>query len=319
MDNVESTSSTPLQLAAALARTQQGVIGTSQLEQLGVSSRTVRSWVKGAWRTAHPGVLINACVPETFLQRCWAAHLAAGEPSAISHEAAARLYRLTGFGGAGVVVNAPHGDHHRIAGTRVHQIADMFLIDDHVVRRGGLPTSSLPRTLVDLGAVAHVARLRAAMDDALDNRRVTVEEIGRVVAEISRRGKRGLRPVARCLARHEPGPAVPRSHLERALVALLKSHGEPLPNFQARLPGRGALDGLVDCLYEDAKLILESDGRRWHARIAAIAKDRLRDAEAAAAGFQTLRVMHEHVVGDPQGTFDNIRATRLVRLSQFAA
>lgn len=76
---------------------------------------------------------------------------------------------------------------------------------------------------------------------------------------------------------------------------------------------------MVDGMYEDAKLIVETDGRRWHARISALAKDHLRDAEAAAAGYQTLRVMHEHVNGDPIGTLDVIRRTRLVRLSQFAA
>ena len=319
MNGTELPRRTPVGLAAELARAQHGAVSHAQLEKLGVPSRTVRSWLKGTWRAAHPGVLINSCVPETFLQRCWAAYLAAGDPSAISHEAAARLHRLTGFGGAGVVLNAPHGDHHRISGVRVHQIADMFRMPDHLTRLGGMPISSVARTLVDLGAVAHPARLRSAMDDALDNRRTTVEEVGQVVTDISRRGKRGLRPVARCLARHEPGPAVPRSHLERALVALLQSHGEPLPNFQARLPGTGLVDGLVDGMYEEAKLILESDGRRWHARIGALAKDHLRDAQAAAAGYQTLRVMHEHVTGDPWGTLRLIRATRLTRLAQLAA
>lgn len=318
MDN-DLVEGTVPEAVAELVRSQYGAVTHSQLEALGVPSRTVRSWLKGTWRTAHPGVMVNSCVPESFIQQCWAAHLAAGDPSALSHEAAARLHRLKGFGGAGVVINAPHGDHHRIADTRVHQIADMFRLPHHIIRIGGLPVSSLPRTLVDLGAVAHVARLRAAMDDALDNRKTTVEQIGRVVTDIARKGKRGLRPVARCLARHEPGPSVPRSHLERALVALLKDNGEPLPNFQARLPGRGVIDGLVDCMYEDARLILESDGRRWHARIAALAKDHLRDAEAAAAGYQTLRVMHEHVQGDPDGTFDVIHRTRLMRLSQLAA
>ena len=304
---------------AHLVREQAGAVSHAQLEAVGVPGRTVRSWLRGTWHTVHPGVLINSCVPETFRQNCWAAWLAAGDPAAISHEAAARLHRLKGFGGAGVVLNAPHGDHHRIEGVRVHQIADMFRVPDHVTALSGLPTSSLARTLVDLGAVAHIARLRSAMDDALDNRRITVEEIGRVITDIARKGKRGMRPVARCLARHEPGPAVPRSHLERRLVELLRAHGEPLPDFQARLPGRGVVDGLVDAMYRDAMLILESDGRRWHARIAALAKDHLRDAEAAAAGFLTLRIMDEHIRNDPLGTFDLIHRTRLARLAQLAA
>ena len=306
-------------LVAQLARAQHGAVSYEQLESLGVPGRTVRRWVKSTWRVAHPGVLVNSCVPESFAQRCWAALLAAGTPSAVSHEAAARLHRLKGFSGAGIVLNAPHGDHHRIAGARVHQIADMFRLPDHVTRVDGLPVSTVARTLVDLGAVAHIARLRVAMDDAFDNRRTTVADVGRVMTEIARRGKRGMRPVARCLSRHEPGPAVPRSHLERALVSLMKEHGEPLPNFQARLPGRGVIDGLVDGMYEDAKLIIEGDGRRWHARISALSRDHLRDSEAAAAGYLTLRVMHEHVVGDPVGTIQIIRATRLTRLAQLVA
>lgn len=307
------------QLVSDLVRAQDGAVSHAQLEALGVPSRTVRSWLRGTWRAAHPGVLVNSCVPETFRQKCWAAWLAAGDPSAVSHEAAARLHRLKGFGGAVVVLNAPHGDHHRIGGVRIHQIADMFWVPQHVVPINGLPTSSLARTLVDLGAAAHIARLRSAMDDALDNRRVTVEEIGKVVTDIARRGKRGMRPVARCLARHEPGPSVPRSHLERRLVELLRAQGEPLPDFQAQLPGRGVVDGLVDGMYRDAMMILEADGRRWHARIAALAKDHLRDAEAAAAGFLTLRIMDEHIRNDPLGTFDLIHRTRLTRIAQLAA
>ena len=66
------------------------------------------------------------------------------------------------------------------------------------------------------------------------------------------------------------------------------------------LPGRGAITGIVDAAYLDEKLILEADGRTWHNRQQAFRKDRLRDNEAARAGWQTLRFPWEEVVGDPE-------------------
>jgi hypothetical protein len=307
-----------LELGDLVAR-QHGAVSHSQLVALGIPSRTFRGWLRYSWRTAHPGVMINRCVPESFLQRCWAAWLAAGEPSVISHDAAARIHGLRTFDAAGVVVNAPRGDHHRIEGVKVRQISDVFRFPAHMATVGGWPVTTVARTLVDLGAVVRQSRLRLAMDSALDDRKTTVDEIGLVLRDVARRGKRGLRSVARELGRREPGPAVPRSHLERRLVDVLKLAGIPLPAFQAPLPGSGPTNGLVDCLYSDCLLIIEVDGRRWHARIAGIAKDHERDTQAAAAGYLTLRLLYEHLHSDPEGTAKLIAETRRVRLAQLAA
>ena len=111
---------------------------------------------------------------------------------------------------------------------------------------------------------------------------------------------------------------MPGSQLERKLLQLLRRGGEPAPRLQVPLPGR-SLDGLVDCCYERARLMVESDGRRWPARITQMKRDYERDAAAAQAGYLTLRVLHEHVVGDPAGTLSTIRNTRLIREAQLAA
>ena len=283
-----------------------------------MSSRSVSRLPDAQWEELHPGVFAAATSLDTFHRRVWAAYLAAGDPCAVSHEAAARLHGLAGFAGADVVLNVPRGDHHRINGVRVHQISDMFDRPEQVAPVNGLPVTTMARTFVDLSGVVRHGRLNYAFEEATSGRLITLDEVAAAVYAVARPGKPGLKNIVRLIARHQPGAAVPGSQLERKLLELLRRGGEPLPSLQVPLPGR-SLDGLVDCCYERAKLIVESDGRRWHARIAQMKRDHERDAVAAQAGYLTLRVLHEHVVGDPEGTLSTIHNTRVIRETQLAA
>ena len=60
------------------------------------------------------------------------------------------------------------------------------------------------------------------------------------------------------------------------------------------------IDGCVDFGWPEARLIVEADGRRWHTRIADLRRDRERDNQAARAGWQTLRFLHESIDGRPR-------------------
>jgi len=104
------------------------------------------------------------------------------------------------------------------------------------------------------------------------------------------------------------------SELERALFAALGGAGLRLPRRQVPLPGRGALEGLVDAVYDDAKVVLEADGRRWHTRIRDLKRDHLRDAEAARVGWQTLRFLFEQIMGDPDEVCAVVNDVCAVRL-----
>jgi very-short-patch-repair endonuclease len=63
-------------------------------------------------------------------------------------------------------------------------------------------------------------------------------------------------------------------------------------------------------------MILEADGRRWHARVAAAKLDRERDAQVARAGWLPLRFVYEQIVGDPAGVCEVVSDTREMRLAQ---
>ncbi len=51
----------------------------------------------------------------------------------------------------------------------------------------------------------------------------------------------------------------------------------------------GATNGRVDMAYESHRLVIEADGRRWHATSAAFLEDRERDNKAQLAGWRVLR------------------------------
>ncbi|HEX4979632.1 MAG TPA: DUF559 domain-containing protein [Acidimicrobiales bacterium] len=81
-------------------------------------------------------------------------------------------------------------------------------------------------------------------------------------------------------------------------------------------PSRSEIPHIADFADPDALLVLETDGRRWHDRIAQKKRDVERDANAARRGIQVVRVLWEHVVGDPRGTWQLYMDTRSVRLRQ---
>ena len=301
-----------------LARDQHGLVSRGQLLELGVPRRTINRLPDAHWEELHPGVFAAAGTSDTFHRRTWAGFLAARRPRAVSHEAAARLHGFAGFASAGVVLTVPRHDHHRLTGVRIHQINDMFDRDNQLEDVKGLVASTVPRTFVDLSRVAKPGLLNYALEEALSARVTTIDAVASAVCAVARPGKPGLRTIVRVLARHQPGAAVPGSQLERALLELLRRGGEPMPSLQVPVPGR-SLDGVVDCYFAPARLILEADGRKWHARIAQMKRDHERDAAAAQAGCLTLRLLHEHIVGDPEGTLRTVRTTRLMREAQLAA
>jgi very-short-patch-repair endonuclease len=77
-------------------------------------------------------------------------------------------------------------------------------------------------------------------------------------------------------------------------------------------------DGLVDRAWPEVKLLLEVDGRVWHSREQAMARDRARDRAAAAAGWQTLRVLEDEVAEVPHLVRSEVVSAYQVRRSQLA-
>lgn len=298
-----------------MAADQGGALSRAQAHACSVTDRMIESRVRsGRWCRVHPGVYAIAGSPPSWTGRVWAAALAAGPRTVVSHASALLLHGVTDrlVPRQPVTLTAGYGSHHRVTGAVVHQLRD--LRPAHVQRHpSGLAVTTPGRAVVDLAAGLGPRRLGPVLDEVVAGKLASMMQVATCLGEVARRGKPGARARAQMLDDRGPGHVPPHSELERALLAALAAAELPPPRRQAPLPGRGAVEGLVDAAYPDARLILEADGRRWHTRIRDLARDHQRDAEAARAGWQALRFGYEQIVGDPTEVGAVVRDVRHAR------
>jgi hypothetical protein len=299
-----------------LAASQAGAVSRAQMLGVGGTSSTItRRVADGRLTVRLPGVFAVTGTPDSVDQRRWVALLAAGPDAVLSFETAARIHRLSTVAGRGpTVLTVPHSGWQRLPGITVHQLND--LAGDHVVHIEGMPVTSLVRTIVDLAATWRRGRLRIAVEDAVAARWTTDAEIGDCLRSVARRGKPGVRNLAAVLDDRGPGKATPTSQLERDFLVLVRRSPLSEPVSQYPLPRDDGVRNLADAAWPHVKLIVEVDGRRWHQRLADMKKDRDRDLKAAAAGWQVVRLLHEHVVGAPEETIRELLEIHAVRASQ---
>jgi hypothetical protein len=214
-----------------------------------------------------------------------------------------------------ITLTVRHGSHARVAGAIVHQIDD--LAPAHVTSMNGLPVSRVARALVEVAATVGERRLGDMVDDVVWARRASLLRVSACLRQVARPGKPGIAKLARVLDARSDGPVPAGSDLERSMFGALAVGGLPVPARQTPLPGRGLAEGLVDASYSDARVILEADGRRWHTRIRDLAKDHVRDGEAARVGWETLRFVYEQIVEEPGEVCATVADVRTVRLGLF--
>ena len=161
-----------------------------------------------------------------------------------------------------------------------------------VTIREGLRITTPARTLLDLAAELDAARLERLVEEAqvlrLTTRRALEDQLAR---SDGRRGVRALRAALRAYAE----PAMTRSEAERLLLALIRRAGLPAPRTNVRI-GRHE----VDFHWPAQRLVIEVDGYAFHSSRRAFERDRLRDAELAAAGQRVMRVTWRQIAHEPE-------------------
>jgi hypothetical protein len=228
----------------------------------------------------------------------------------ISHRSAAALWSLIGFPEGPIELTLGHNSNARAPAATVHLTDDL---DAQAVTRdagvGGLPVTSPARTLVDLAGCCTRPHLRLALDEAVAAGVVDEAALARLVRQLARPGKRGVRLLGDLLDERAAGPPASASRLERLLFKIIADAGLPPTQPQYSFPGRQVVQGCVDAAYPTFGVAIEADGRRWHARRADLARDRLRDNEAVRAGWVTLRFMEPELRCDPESVAATIGET----------
>jgi very-short-patch-repair endonuclease len=287
-------------IIGALASGQGGVVSRRQLKERGVGDDAIDHRIslgRLLRLPGHRGVLMVGHTARTPHTALWAAHLALGSDSVVSHRAAAwHLELLSSRTRAELTVRS---DRRRRAAFVVHRTG--WLPPSHVVEVDGLPVTTVARTLIDLGAVVPPRRVEQAFDKAEILRILDLRDVERILAEAgSRPGTAALRAV---LGREYAGSTLTDSWLGEQLLMIMRSAGLREPRQQLQV-----LDYRPDFCWPEARLIVEADGAGAHGTRRGHAHDTRRDVLLTIAGWTVLRFAYDSIVHDPRYVADAIRA-----------
>jgi hypothetical protein len=286
---------------AALAAAQHGVVTRGQLLWAGMSPGDVRRWVEtGRLVVLHRGVYRIGPVE---VPGAWemAAVLASGPWALVSHRSAARLWEVMPRPDAerrpGVVdVRVPADVRVRRPGIRAHRTALLEPRDAAVV--DGTPLTSIPRTLVDLAAIARPRELERAVARAERQGLATRDEILEFVARHRRAPGVGL---LAGIMEKDGGPDLTRSVFEDRFADEVVEFGLPKPRYNVMVEGHE-----LDVWWSRLRHAVELDGAAYHRSWRSQGNDRRRDADLAAAGITVIRVTWDHFVHDTKRTMMRI-------------
>jgi very-short-patch-repair endonuclease len=282
------------------AEAQHGVVTLAQLRELGLADRGIGHRAEaGRLRRVHRGVFaVERLRPEG---RWLAAVLACGESAALSHASAAALWGVAADRDP-IDVSVTRLRLRNRTGIVVHRAA---LASGDVTTRDGIACTTLERTLVDYAAVTGPRSLERAIERAEELRAF---DLGAVRAQLTRmRGQRGTGALATALRAFD-GPTATRSEAEERFLALIRTARLPRPEINAWLPLPEGGGYRPDFLWRDRKLIVEIDGRTFHARRSAFERDRRRDRRLAMAGLETRRYAAREVFADPVAVLAELKA-----------
>jgi very-short-patch-repair endonuclease len=301
----------------ALAVRQYGVFSHEQARAAGFPERTIHyRRTRGIWETVgHRVYRLPGARPEPE-QRLMAAVLGLHD-AVVTHEAGGWLHQLQHLVQARMVVSVPVRTTHQFADVAVRECS--FLPEEHRTEIRGFPVTTLERTVCDLAGSMPAKRYERLLDDLLCSHRLLWDPLVATFDAMPTRGRRGRALLGELLDARGPGYRAPMSVLEQEFRDLVRAAGIDEPVLQFQLPWRTTPDGFVDFTWLDAKLIIEVDGRRWHARDEAWGADTKRDAEATVHGWLIQRFTYDQIMNEPGWVQDTVRRLLATRRLQAGA
>jgi hypothetical protein len=215
--------------------------------------------------------------------------LASGRGAVLSHRSATALWGIWGSGTGETHVTVPR----KTRSTEAIRRHFSVLPPDEVAVRDGIPVTSAARAVLDLGGEKGEAAAESALRE--------MEYVGiygnvSLPVLVARHPHHpGADPCRLALdhLRDDPGGRL-RSPLEELFLPVLDAHHIPRPRLNAWITVEEHRYQ-VDCLWPDARLIVELDGFRSHGTKRAFHTDRERDQRLLAANYRVVRVAHDQL------------------------
>jgi very-short-patch-repair endonuclease len=285
---------------ARIASRQHGVITTRQLQSVGLGRTGIsRRTQAGRLYRLHKGVYAVGYWPPSIESRWMAAVLVCGQKdmpdttrrddvedgrgeadtktvlafwgAALSHRSAAVCWELLPPADEPVDVTVPgNGGRARRRGIRLHRSST--LLPAAVTLRAGIPVTTPERTIADLRRAAAVRG---------DQRIVFPRELRRAIRQADVLGL----PIGSLSELDRT-----RSDLERDFLRLCRRNRLPTPEVNVRV-GRH----LVDFLWRDRRLIVETDSYLYHRGRVAFQDDHGRDLDLRGLGYEVIRLSEKQL------------------------
>lgn len=268
-----------------LARRQHGIVTRRDLLALGFSPKEIhyRLTVGRLYPVARGVYAVGW--PQLTRERRWmAAVLACGPNAMLSHRSAAALWGIAAERNDRIDVSTRDRSEHKRAGILARSRPSLPAED--VLRWQRIPVTTPTRTLIDLATELTPRQLERAVNEADKLDLIDPETLREALDRY--RGEPGVRPLRVLLDRHTF--RLSDSDLETLFRPLAAAAGLPPPLTKQTVDGFE-----VDFHWPELRLVVETDGLRYHRTPAAQARDRLRDQTHTAAGRTALRFTHHQV------------------------
>lgn len=272
-----------------LANRQHGVIARQQLLGLGFSRHAIAQRIaRGRWHRVERGVYAVGRAELTNFGRGMAAVLSCGPSAVLSHESAAALWMLYPMTDP-VQVTVPAHVALRRARITVHRRVTLKPSDTTCFR--DIPVTTPICTLIDLSVRFEQGKIEHLINEA-DKRNLIDPESLRSALESHSTARPGVARLRKIL--DEPTFRLTDSELERLFLPIAREAGLPTPQ-----TGQWVNGFKVDFYWPELKLVVETDGLRYHRTAAQQAKDLLRDQTHIASGLTPLRFSYAQVRYEP--------------------
>ncbi|MBA2608682.1 MAG: DUF559 domain-containing protein [Actinobacteria bacterium] len=280
---------------AKVAASQDNLVALADVRRIGGSKDKANARVgRKQWQRPQRGVYLHGAAPPTWMQAVRAAILYVLGAVA-SHRTAGFLLGLD-VEPVGVELTMTQADRSAPKGVHVYRSRRGLT---GVRRVGGIPVTSVERTLIDLAAVLGLEPLERAVESALLRRKTTEE---RIYVALVREGGRGVRGSKKLwlLMHDRPRGRPARNVFEIRTTHLLRAGG--LTGFVRNYPV--VVDGEafeIDNAFVDEMLAVETDGAAFHSTRTQRDKDARRQSKLETAGWTFRRVPYvETIVGREQ-------------------
>ena len=283
----------------AIAERQHGIVASNQLVELGVGRRLIETRLAGGLLVpVHRGVFALGHESKSLKGRWLAAVLACGPGAVLSHGSASQLWGLRSFRGPIEVTRCSGGSHR--PGIRLHQTRR--LEPGEVTEEAGIPVTSIERALLDIAPRLDKRGLERALVTADRSGRLRWPALERVIEQgVGRRGAAHLRAVAGSV---DPRAVDAVSPLEIDFLALCREARLSLPQVNVLVEGH-----LVDFFWPAERVVVETDGYRYHRDRLAFEHDHETTVDLEAAGFRVHRTTYRMLRQDPDRFLANVLAS----------